>query len=87
MGAVVYRADGAPSHAGAVDSGFDAGSLPEYFHVEFHETGRAACFWIDLHEDRHSAHLSAQERMEKLVTQALIPVIDALEETGEINGN
>lgn len=59
---------------------------PEYFHVEFHETGRAACFWIDLHEDRHSAHLSAQERMEKLVTQALIPVIDALEETGEING-
>jgi ferric iron reductase protein FhuF len=59
---------------------------PEFFHVEFHETGRAACFWIDLHEDKHAGHLSAQQRMESLVTRALIPVIDALEETGEING-
>ncbi|MGR5943849.1 siderophore-iron reductase FhuF [Enterobacter sp. C4G1] len=59
---------------------------PEFFHVEFHETGRAACFWIDFHEDKHAGYLSAQERMESLVTRALIPVIDALEETGEING-
>jgi ferric iron reductase protein FhuF len=22
---------------------------PEHFHVEFHESGRAACFWIDVH--------------------------------------
>jgi ferric iron reductase protein FhuF len=24
---------------------------PEHFHVEFHESGRAACFWIDVHSD------------------------------------
>ncbi|EFN3281188.1 siderophore-iron reductase FhuF [Escherichia coli] len=24
---------------------------PEHFHVEFHETGRAACFWVDVCED------------------------------------
>lgn len=25
---------------------------PEHFHVEFHETGRAACFWVDVCEDK-----------------------------------
>ena len=59
---------------------------PEHFHVEFHETGRAACFWIDVHEDPSARHLSAQARMERLITRALVPVIDALEATGEING-
>ncbi|UNC51728.1 siderophore-iron reductase FhuF [Enterobacter huaxiensis] len=59
---------------------------PEHFHVEFHETGRAACFWIDVHEDRSAGPLSAQERMERLVTRALIPVVNALEASGEING-
>lgn len=59
---------------------------PEHFFVEFHETGRAACFWIDVHEDRNTTMLSAQERMETLVKQALIPVVNALEETGDING-
>lgn len=58
----------------------------EHFHVEFHETGRAACFWIDVHEDPSARHLSAQARMERLITRALVPVIDALEATGEING-
>lgn len=59
---------------------------PEHFHVEFHETGRAACFWIDVHEDRVATLQSPQERMETLLKQALIPVVDALEKTGEING-
>lgn len=59
---------------------------PEHFHVEFHETGRASCFWIDVHEDRNATLLSATERMETLVKQALIPVVKALEETGDING-
>ena len=58
----------------------------EHFHVEFHETGRAACFWSDVHEDPSARHLSAQARMERLITRALVPVIDALEATGEING-
>ncbi|MDR9889244.1 siderophore-iron reductase FhuF [Pseudenterobacter timonensis] len=59
---------------------------PEYFHVEFHETGRAACFWIDLHEDSSATNATPAARMERLVTQALMPVVKALEETGEING-
>ena len=59
---------------------------PDNFHVEFHDTGRAACFWIDLHESQAAEPLSAEERMEQLITQALIPVVSALEETGEING-
>ncbi|MGG5838541.1 siderophore-iron reductase FhuF [Huaxiibacter chinensis] len=59
---------------------------PEHFHVEFHETGRAACFWIDVHEDRQATVMSPQARMETLVSQALMPVVEALEATGEING-
>ena len=59
---------------------------PEHFHVEFHETGRAACFWVDVHEDAVATRLSPQERLETLVTRALLPVIEALEETGDING-
>lgn len=59
---------------------------PEHMHVEFHETGRAACFWIDVHPDARATQQSPQERMENLIRQALIPVIEALEATGEING-
>lgn len=59
---------------------------PEHFHVEFHETGRAACFWIDVHEDSQTSRLPAQQRMEVLISRALVPVIEALEETGQING-
>ncbi|POT56080.1 hydroxamate siderophore iron reductase FhuF [Citrobacter amalonaticus] len=58
---------------------------PEHIHVEFHETGRAACFWIDVHEDSLATAQSPQARMETLVTQALVPVVEALEATGEIN--
>ncbi|WP_312953112.1 siderophore-iron reductase FhuF [Superficieibacter sp.] len=59
---------------------------PERFHVEFHETGRAACFWIEVAEDIKSSLLPPAERLQTLVTQALIPIVDALEATGEING-
>ena len=59
---------------------------PEHIHVEFHETGRAACFWIDVHQDQLATTQSPQARMETLVKQALTPVIQALEATGEING-
>lgn len=58
---------------------------PEHVHVEFHETGRAACFWIDVHQDQLATTQSPQVRMETLVKQALTPVIQALEATGEIN--
>ncbi|WP_436859217.1 siderophore-iron reductase FhuF [Citrobacter tructae] len=59
---------------------------PEHIHVEFHETGRAACFWIDVQPDRKTSAQSPQARMETLVKQALFPVISALEATGDING-
>ncbi|WNN48023.1 siderophore-iron reductase FhuF [Siccibacter colletis] len=59
---------------------------PEHFHVEFHETGRAACFWIDVHEDRDATPLTPRERVEKLVTDGIAPVIAALEASGDING-
>ena len=59
---------------------------PEHFHVEFHESGRAACFWIDVHSDAGIERLSPLSRMDALVTRTLQPVIEALEATGEING-
>ena len=59
---------------------------PEHVHVEFHETGRAACFWVDVCEDKNATPHSPQQRMETLISQALVPVVQALEATGEING-
>jgi ferric iron reductase protein FhuF len=59
---------------------------PEHFHVEFHETGRAAKFWIDVQPDAGLTRDSSLKRMECLVTQTLVPVVEALEATGEING-
>ncbi len=59
---------------------------PEHFHVEFHETGRAASFWVDVQQDHVLTQQSSLQRMESLVTQMLVPVVDALEATGDING-
>lgn len=59
---------------------------PERFRVEFHETGRAACFWNDVKADSSARPHSPQTRMETLVTHALLPVVQALEATGDING-
>jgi ferric iron reductase protein FhuF len=53
---------------------------PDNFHVEFHETGRAACFWIDLHEDQNAPDGSGTYGAAG--HQALIPVVEALEATG-----
>ncbi|ENS2288637.1 siderophore-iron reductase FhuF [Salmonella enterica] len=57
----------------------------EHIHVEFHETGRAACFWLDVHQDNLATERSPEERMETLIVSALQPVIQALEATGDIN--
>lgn len=59
---------------------------PEHFHVEFHETGRAACFWMDVHADHVTTRLSDQQRIERLIVRAMVPVVQALESTGDING-
>lgn len=60
-------------------------TAPEHFHVEFHESGRAACFWIDVHSDADIERLSPQARMDATVTRTLQPVVEALAATGEIN--
>ena len=59
---------------------------PRHFQVEFHETGRAACFWNAVVPDTALAALPPMARVERMVTQTLAPVVAALEETGEING-
>ncbi|WP_342322312.1 siderophore-iron reductase FhuF [Kosakonia sp. BYX6] len=59
---------------------------PEHFHVEFHETGRAACFWIDVQQDRKLTSQNDAQRIEALTTRAMLPVVQALEATGDING-
>ena len=51
---------------------------PEHFHAEFHETGRVACFWVDVCEDKNATPHSPQQRMETLISQALVPVVQAL---------
>lgn len=58
---------------------------PQHFHVEFHETGRAAKFWIDVQPDAELTRYASLKRMECLVTQTLVPIVGALEATGEIN--
>ncbi len=37
-------------------------------------------------EDKNATPHSPQQRMETLISQALVPVVQALEATGEING-
>lgn len=59
---------------------------PEHIHVEFHETGRAAIFWLDVHEDTAASVLPLSLRLEKLIIKGITPVVDALEDNGEING-
>ncbi|MEO3740538.1 siderophore-iron reductase FhuF [Kosakonia sp. WA-90] len=59
---------------------------PEHFHVEFHETGRAACFWIDVQPDDVLTSCNDAQRISALTTYAMLPVVQALEATGGING-
>ncbi|BDY92301.1 hypothetical protein MUTS15_09580 [Escherichia coli] len=57
MGTMVYRPDGATINAGATDAGKALDVSPEHFHAEFHETGRAACFWVDVCDDKTQHHI------------------------------
>ncbi|MGK9172466.1 siderophore-iron reductase FhuF [Yokenella regensburgei] len=58
----------------------------EHIHVEFHESGRAACFWLDLWQDDALTAEGDIPRIEALIRDAMLPVVKALEATGEING-
>lgn len=59
---------------------------PERIHVTFHETGRAARFYLDVREDLSTTMLSPRQRLEKLWMASIAPVINALESSGDING-
>lgn len=59
---------------------------PERLRVTFHETGRAARFYLDVREDLSATLLTPQQRLEKLWIAGIAPVINALEATGDING-
>ncbi|MDQ7881962.1 siderophore-iron reductase FhuF [Atlantibacter hermannii] len=59
---------------------------PDLIRVRFHETGRAETFWIDVYPHPPLAQYSLRERMEYLTGEVLRPVVDALEESGDING-
>jgi ferric iron reductase protein FhuF len=59
---------------------------PAQIHVEFHESGRAAAFWLDVQEDRAATVLPLRLRMEKLIVEGVLPIVNALEDSGDING-
>lgn len=59
---------------------------PEHVRVEFHATGRAQCFWVDVLEDDKTSKLPPHLRLEQFIVDGLIPVVEALEASGEING-
>lgn len=58
----------------------------EHIRVSFHETGRAARFYLDVCEDLSTTPLAPRQRLEKLWMAGIAPVIDALEACGDING-
>lgn len=59
---------------------------PDRIHVTFHETGRAARFYLDVREDLSTTSLPQPLRLEKLWTACIAPVVEALEASGDING-
>lgn len=59
---------------------------PEHIQVKFHETGRAESFWLDVKEDAAATVLPLRLRVEKLISEGMKPVVDALEASGDING-
>ncbi|MEQ4530970.1 MAG: siderophore-iron reductase FhuF [Mixta sp.] len=57
----------------------------EHFHLQFHESGRPAKFWIDVHEDEDARYLNAQQRIDRLIQRHLIPAVQGIEQHGDIN--
>lgn len=58
---------------------------PDHIHVEFHETGRPACFWLDVREDEDARYLSARQRIDRLIQRHLQPVTQGIAQHGDIN--
>ncbi|RWR00921.1 iron reductase [[Pantoea] beijingensis] len=58
---------------------------PQHFHVEFHDSGRPAIFWLNVREDKGARYLNAHQRIDRMIQRHLIPVTQAIEQQGEIN--
>ncbi|MBP2169631.1 ferric iron reductase protein FhuF [Erwinia toletana] len=58
---------------------------PRHFHIEFHETGRPACYWLNVREDKDARYLNAHQRIDRLIQRHLQPVVAAIEQHGAIN--
>lgn len=59
---------------------------PAHIQVKFHETGRAESFWLEVNEDRAATILPLRLRVEKLIVEGITPVVNALADSGDING-
>lgn len=57
----------------------------EHIRVAFHENGYPCSFWIDAQEDEDAHYLNAQQRIDRLIQQHLIPVVNGIAQHGEIN--
>ena len=58
---------------------------PEHIRVEFHPHGHPAAFWIAVEEDDDAHYLNAQQRIDRLIQQHLIPVVNSITRHGDIN--
>ncbi len=59
---------------------------PQRLHTQFHESGRVAKFWMDAREDRHLTMVPLAHRLDNLWRDVVQPVVNALEQTGDISG-
>ncbi|WP_455846342.1 siderophore-iron reductase FhuF [Pantoea agglomerans] len=58
---------------------------PHLIHVEFHENGHPCAFWLDVQEDEDARYLNAQQRIDRLIQQCLIPAVNGMTQHGDIN--
>ncbi|WP_343554761.1 siderophore-iron reductase FhuF [Pantoea sp.] len=58
---------------------------PHLIHVEFHENGHPCAFWLDVQEDEDARYLGAQQRIDRLIQQCLIPAVNGMTQHGDIN--
>jgi len=58
---------------------------PEHIRVSFHQHGHPAIFWIDVQEDEEALYLNPRQRIDRLIQQHLIPVVNGITQHGDIN--
>lgn len=58
---------------------------PEHIRVGFHENGHPSTFWIDVQEDEEARYLNSLQRIDRLIQQHLIPVVNGITQHGDIN--